>query len=294
MIGIKQEKLPRGSCRRIPAGGRGGSTVGTGKKTVHIRAGALMLALLFLLPACLTARAEMGTGLSDVTLMLAQNAVDSFNLRDAEGKPLQPRTAPEAKGRGIPDAAGEEPDYRGIIGYAALQTGWEVSRFNTFTTTPWILPVYGEDWKEKRNEMIRHKTPVLVVDQFIWEGKGHKYTGYLYVVRLDSMKEAWIDVSQFVTVPYWTLEATEAVKYGYCIAVYRDKSRYEPMDRKAHRGTVPDGTRVLLCYSNPPKFRSPDKEHNPLLGIVFRSKKESESHFRTFLFFNPEDLNLIY
>jgi hypothetical protein len=262
------------------------------ERAVHFRAGTLVLALLLLLSACLSAQA--GNELPDVTLMLAQNAVESYGLKDAEGKPLRPRIAPEVKGRGNPDVAGEEPDYRGIVGYAALQTSWEVSRFNSFTTTPWILPVYGPDWKEKTNEMIRHKTPVLVVDQFIWEGKGHKYTGYLYAIRLDSMKEIWIDVTQFVTVPYWTLDAAEAVKYGYCIAVYRNRSRYEPIDRKAHRGTVPDGTRVLLCFSNPPKFRSPDKEHNPLLGIVFRSKKESESHFRTFLFFNPEDLNLIY
>ena len=142
--------------------------------------------------------------------------------------------------------------------------------------------------------MIRHKTPVLVVDQSIREGIGHKYTGYLNVIRLDTMKETWIDVTQFVTVPYWTRDLAEAVRYGYAIAVYRDKSRWEPIDRKSHRGTVPDGTRVLLCFSNPPKFHSPDKEHNPILGIVFRSKKESESHFRTFLFFNADDLDLIY
>lgn len=265
----------------------------SGKRSVHFRAGASVLALLICLFLCVPAQAETG-GLPEVTVMLAQNAVELFGLKDALGQPLSPRSAPELKGRGNPDVPGTEPDYRGVVGYAALQTGWEVSRFNTFTTTPWILPVYGEDLKEKNDDMIRHKTPVLVVDQYIREGKGHKYTGFLYVIRLDSMKPARIDVTQFVTVPYWQLELSRAVKYGYCIAIYRNRSRYEPMDRKAHRGTVPDGTRVLLCYSNPPKFLSPDREHNPILGIVFRSGKESESHFRTFLFFNPEDLNLIY
>ena len=104
----------------------------------------------------------------------------------------------------------------------------------------------------------------------------------------------WVDVKQFVTVPYWTLGLGESVQSGYSIAVYRDRSRYEPMDKNGHRDTVPDGTRILLCFSNPPKFLSPDKEHNPVLGIVFRSKKQSESHFRTFLFFNADDLDLIY
>lgn len=277
----------------VSVGARGGNAVRTGKRSVRFRAGALILALL-LLSGCASALADTSGDIENVTIMLAQNVADELGLKNAAGQPLRPRSAPEMNGRGNPDTPGEEPDYRGVVGYAAMQNGWEVSRFNTFTTTPWILPVYGPDWKEQTTDMIRHKTPVLVVDQFIREGKGHKFTGYLYVIRLDTMQETWIDVTQFVTVPYWTMQVTDAVRYGYCIAVYRDKSRWEPMDRKSHRGTVPDGTRVLLCYSNPPKFRSPDKEHNPMLGIVFRSKNKGESHFRTFLFFNVDDLDLIY
>ena len=47
--------------------------------------------------------------------------------------------------------------------------------------------------------------------------------------------------------------------------------------------------------NNPPKyFNKYDKERNPLLGIVFRSKVEGESFYRTFLFFNPDDLTMIY
>ena len=267
----------------------------TGKRSVLFRAGALVLALL-LLGMCAPVCAEQNSS-TDITLMLAQNASDELALKNAEGEPLRPRSAPEKLGRGFPDEVKTEPDYRGVVGYAALQTDWDVSRFNTFTSTPWILPVYerdGDTWTEAADDMIRHKTPVLVVDQVIREEKGHKFRGYLDVVRLDTMKRAWIDVTQFATVPYWTLKLSEAMKYGYCIAVYRNRSRREPMDKKAHRGTVPDGTRVLMCYSNPPKYFSPDKENNPLLGIIFRSREKSEAHFRTFLFFNPEDLTMIY
>ena len=263
----------------------------TEKRSVYFRAVALILTLL-LLSGCVSALADSARDTEDVTILLAQNAVDQLGLKNAEGQPLKPHSAPEMNGRGVPDTPGEEPDYRGVVGYAALQTSWEVSRFSTFSTTPWILPVYGPDWKEQPNEMIRHKTPVLVEDQYIREGKGHKFAGYLYVVRLDTMQEVWIDVTQFVTVPYWTLELSEATRYGYAMAVYRNKSRWEPMDRKSHRGMVPDGTRVLLCYSNPPKYHSPDREHNPVLGIVFRSK--SDVNYRTFLFFNADDLDLIY
>ena len=108
------------------------------------------------------------------------------------------------------------------------------------------------------------------------------------------MKETWIDVTQFITVDYWNLPLPEAMKYGYCIAAYREKTRREPMDKKGHRGALPQGCRVLMCYSNPPRYFSPDNLNNPLRGIVFRSRKESESYLRTFLFFNPEDLVLIY
>ena len=267
----------------------------TGKQPGRIRAGALLLALLLAVSVCLSAQA--GEEEEDITIVLARNAVDSFGLTDAEGKPLVPRQAPDMPGRGNPETPGEEPDYRGVIGYASLQVSWDVSKFNTFTTTPWILPVYerdGDTWKEMPDEMIRHKTPVLVVDQVLQEQLGHKFRGYLDVIRLDTMQRTWISVTQFITVPYWTLDIPEAVRYGYCIAIYREKSRYEPMNRKAHRGTLPDGTRVLLCYSSPPRYFSPSKATNPLLGIVFRSREESQAHYRTFLFFNLDDLTLIY
>lgn len=266
----------------------------TGKRSVHIRTGALLLALFLLLSACLSAQADEET---DVVMTLAQNAAETLGLTDAEGQPLKPRMAQEMLGRGNPDVAGEEPDYRGVVGYASLQVSWDVSKFNTFTTTPWILPVYekdGDEWKEAADTMIRHKTPVLVADQVLQEQLGHKFRGYLDVIRLDTMKRVWIDVTQFCTVPYWTLGIREAMQYGYGIAIYRDTSRYEPMDKKAHRGTLPDGTRVLLCYSRPPRYFSPDPKNNPVMGIVFRSKEKSEAHYRTFLFFNLEDLTMIY
>ena len=265
----------------------------TEKRPGPFRAGTLVLALILCLSLCLSAGAETA-GLSDVTLMLAQSAVESMGLTDANGEPLQPRYATEVEGRGVPDQSETEPDYRGIVGFAALQTGWEVSEFRTFALTPWILPVYGADGREKANDMIRHKTPVLVVDQALRKGREHTYTGYLRVIRLDSMTETWIDAAHFATVPYWTLAASEAVKYGYCIAVYRDSTRNEPMDRKGHRGAVPDGTRVLLCYASPPKYESPDREHYPLLGIVFSTRNGSSDYYRNFLFFNPGDLYLIY
>lgn len=266
----------------------------TGTRTALRRILALALAALLCAGFSASAAAESPEPV-DVDLIMAQNAAVAFSLKGPDGKLLKPRKAEELKGRGEPDVVGEEPDYRGIVGYMALQTSWEVSRFNTFTQTPWLLPVYentGEKWKVV--DTIKHKTPVLVVEQRIREQKGHKFAGYLKVVRLDTHHMIWVDVKQFVTVPYWTMDLEKAVQYGYVIAVYRNNSRYEPMDNKKHRGTLPDGLRVLMCDTKTARYFSKDPEHNPLLGIVFRSKEEKDAYYRTFLFFNRDDLSMVY
>ena len=268
----------------------------TGKLTK--RAATLLLALALAAGLVSTAPAEQAAASAsmDVDLIMAKNAITGFNVRGADGKLLEPRRAPEMQGRGLPDQSGVEPDYRGVVGYASLQTSWEVSRFNTFTETPWQLPVYTEKSGEfaPADDSIKHKTPVLVIDQQIRESKGHKFVGYLKVVRLDIHRIVWLDVTQFVTVPYWTYDLREALKYGYCIAVYRNSTRHEPMDRNKHRGTLPDGLRVLMCHTVSSRYISPDKENNPLLGIVFKSRDKKDAYTRTFLFFNQEDLTLIY
>lgn len=258
------------------------------------RAAVLLLALVLAAGAFSAAQAESPAPM-DVDLIMAKNAIVGFSIKGEDGHLIEPRRAPEMNGRGLPDEAGVEPNYRGVVGYASLQTSWEVSQFNRFTETPWVLPVYeqkGDDWVV--TDSIKHKTPVLIVDQQIREGKGHKFIGYLKAVRLDVHKMIWLDVTQFVTVPYWTYELREAVKYGYCIAVYRDSSRHEPMDKKKHRGSLPEGLRVLMCYTISARYHSPDKENNPLLGIVFKGKEKKDAYTRTFLFFNQEDLTLIY
>ena len=271
--------------------------MGTGKMTR--RAAALLLALALaagLFPAAL-AEQPAAPAPMDVDLIMAKNAIAGFGIQGADGKTMEPRRAPDMRGRGLPDETGVEPDYRGVVGYASLQGDWEVSRFNTFTQTPWQLPVYEEKGGEFKaaKDSIKHKTPVLVIDQQIREAKGHKFIGYLKVVRLDIHHIVWIDVTQFVTVPYWILGLEQAVQYGYCIAVYSNQSGIDPTDRKGTRGKLADDTRVLMCdplFSL--RYISPDKENNPLLGIIFRNGDTEGTYYRTFLFFNAEDLTLIY
>ena len=141
---------------------------------------------------------------------------------------------------------------------------------------------------------VAHKTPVLVTDQQIKEERGHKFGGHLQVIRLDTFEEAWIDVIHFVTAPYWSMNLTDAVGYGYCIAVYNNNSGIMPTDRKGNRGELQEGTRVLMCERRTARYVSPDKKNNPLPGIIFRSGEKKDSYYRTFLFFNANDLTLTY
>ena len=185
--------------------------MGTEKMTR--RAAALLLALALaagLFPAAL-AEQPAAPAPMDVDLIMAKNAIAGFGVKGADGKAMEPRHAPEKRGRGLPDETGVEPDYRGVVGYASLQADWEVSRFNTFTQTPWQLPVYEEKGGEFKaaKDSIKHKTPVLVIDQQIREAKGHKFIGYLKVVRLDIHRIVWIDGTKPGTSP-WTGKNTAA------------------------------------------------------------------------------------
>ena len=263
-------------------------------RNTSVKVCAVLLAVWFAFSA-VSAAADVGSGSMDVDLLMAQNAVAGFGIHGQDGKLLVPRRAPEMKGRGEADEEGVMPDYRGVVGYMSIQAGWEVSEFNTFVETPWQLPVYekkGDGWQEA--DTIKHKTSVLVVDQELTETEDHRWQGYLYIVRLDIHREVWVDVSQFVTVPYWTLDLPDAINYGYCIASYRGVSRHEPVDRKGNRGPLPDGIRVLICNREVSPYTSEDMIGNPILGVIFRNKREDDSYTRTFLFFNPEDLTIVY
>ena len=259
-------------------------------RTVLRGAAALLLVLLLAAPAFSGADSALMT---DADLLLAGNAIHAFGVKGADGEELVPRRAAEMPGRGVPGAGLAEPDYVGVVGYATLPPSEKASTFSTFGQTPWLIPAYekqGEKFVESGT--LPHKTPVVVINQILRPGQDQRYRGYLRVIRLDTNKVVWIKVTEFVTLPYWTLPVTEAVLHGNCIAVYRNASRYEPRDRGARSGSMPDGTHILLCDVGGARFSSPDPLKNPLLGIVFPKGEETEEGL--FLFFNPADLTLVY
>lgn len=253
------------------------------------RAAAFALALLLAPPAI--ARAE--TAMADADLLLAGNAIRAFNIQGPDGELLVPRRAEEMHGRGKPDSGLDEPDYVGVVGFAALTPSEKISSFSTFDRTPWVLPAYqreGEKWTVSGT--VLHKTPVVVVDQVLRPGPDQDYRGYLQVIRLDKNERIWLKVTQFVTVPYWTLPAAEAVNYGNFIAVYRNASRHDPKDGSGRSGSIPDGMHILLADRGNSRYFSPDRENNPFLGIYFPNGEEDETG--SFLFFGPADLTIVY
>ena len=91
------------------------------------------------------------------------------------------------------------------------------------------------------------------------------------MVRLDTMERIWINVTQFTTVDYWNLPIPEAMKYGYCIAAYREKTRQDPMDKKGHRGTLPlqQSSEILQSrqhQQSPDGYRFPEPERKRILS----------------------------
>lgn len=252
-----------------------------------LRRAAALLLLLAVLSGCAAAGADP----LDMEALLARNAITQFDVKNENGETPEVRRLEGTAGRG--QAIGDgEPDYTGVLGYAALAESESNATFSTFSHTPWELPCFlkkGKRWK--LDSVILHKTPVVVIGQMLLSTKETKYGGYLHVIRLDTNEMTWLNVNSFVTVPYWTYAPEETTYYGNCVAVYRNTSRREPMDPKARSGALPDGTRILLCDREHERFPSPDTVFHPLTGIVFHGEEEEMG---TFLFFNPEDLTIVY
>ena len=75
-------------------------------------------------------------------MILARDAASRMDLRDPEGNPLRVWSKKEKPGRGQADADGKEPDYIGIIGFAALPNNPAASQFSVFDKAYWTIPQY--------------------------------------------------------------------------------------------------------------------------------------------------------
>lgn len=261
---------------------------------------ALVLMLLITSPAA--AESTQDSRIDDMTgetqMILAQAAVAKLMVQDEELGRLTIQRNNLIRGRGrSDDPSGEEPDYVGLVGYAAMYENKERSMWSDNMEMPWQLPAYlrfDNRWYISR--ALLHKTPVVVVAQKMKAVAPGRYTGRLKIIRLDTSEIAWMDVENFITSPYWFYPIRRAVRYGTCIAVYRQTSGHRPVTAEGKGMSMKNETRVLIPASDSweEDWDQIVPEYKRLIpGIVF-TKSNREANTPVVLFFHEEDLSLIY
>lgn len=268
-------------------------TDGTGRRTMPGRLLCLLTAVLLL--ACMQpGAADDGRFDFDPDVILARDAAQRLDLREPDGSPLDVRIDASIPGRGQAEADGTEPDYTGLIGFAALPNDPEISKLSVFDKGYWTVPLYRltEDGPIQ-DGTIAHKSPLVITGQDLAEAGDGTYTGYLEAVRLDTGEQCMIEAKCFVTLPYWTLDLTEIPAYGYSIAVYRETAGEAPKDAGGNSCMLRDGTRVLIPFDGACPDENPEPEILQVQGVVFREEAEGNTEPLT-VYFRIADLKLKY
>lgn len=270
-----------------------------------VRRGAALLLLLVLLGGMAPAETAGGNSIESMTgetqETLAAIAVARKKGTDEDLENITIRQNGQVYGRGISgEPSGAEPKYIGLVGYAAVANNRSISLETEGTGLPWTVPaylVYSNRWYYTR--ALQHKTGVLVVNQVLSPEGGGVYTGRLKVIRLDTGEICWMDVENFVTVPYWFYPARRAVKYGNTVAVYRRRGDRRPTDEDGKAAGVPDGVNVLIPGSGVWDRKAPDGA-KMIPGVIYeetiteKNGKEIREPVPRVLLFPEEDLTMIY
>lgn len=203
----------------------------------------------------------------------------------------------ELKGRGMADVGRNEPNYINTIGYVVISSDkqYELSNTDKFTDTSlWTAPALELDEQLSRTAVtLPHKTEVVVLEQNLEHSRYGSYSGYLLVQKLDDNKKYYIDVSNYITKPYWTYtdKLREAALTGMFIAEYHQVSDYYPITDGGNIVSLEDGTIVLVTkpaglsrYVNP--------EQTEITADVW--KNWSLGYGDVSVNFNSKDLTIIY
>ncbi len=262
----------------------------------------VMLAVLILISGAVPAAAESAedTLIDDMTGRtqedLARAAITKLAAEHGELNRITVWRNRLIRGRGkAEDQSGAEPDYAGLVGYAAAfgSEGLipEAERLNM----PWTVPAYtktDDGWTADRP--ISHKTPVVVIAQELETTAPGQYTGKLQIIRLDINEITWMDVENFITSPYWFYPARRAVRYGSSIAVYRQAGGRNPVTEDGREVPLKDNTRILVPGPEIPGRERGTPENRQLIpGIAF-GVPDDGADTPAVLFFEEGDLTLIY
>lgn len=199
-------------------------------------------------------------------------------------------------GCGHSDSGREEPEYVNVIGYVVIRYNeYSFTQTDTFTETPWFVPVYGKEGDSYvENGAVEHKTEVVVKSQEL-EHRGYGgYSGYLLVERLDNSEQFYINVGNFLTKPYWTYtDLDEAVSVGYFIGEYHGVSGNAPVNKSNELVELDDGMMVLVIGPTDLYGRGgPDRNTNSIEAVVFKEWKYGYGGVS--VFFNKDDLSIVY
>lgn len=241
--------------------------------------------------------------INELSVML-QEAQNEYNTRNAKNPNLTTITDysevysnESLRGRGYSDIGRNEPNYLNVIGYVAVSSSQEViiKKTDDFQNESlWSVPVYEKD-KQFWNPVgtMPHKTEVVVRKQYLkHEGYG-AYSGYLLVEQTESGEQNYIDVSNFITKPYWTYQndlKTAAVT-GIFVAEYKQMSDYYPVDSGGKKLLIPDGSIVLVTGITGSTRRANSSETD-ITAIVW--KEWLYGYGGVTCYFNHEDLKIVY
>lgn len=225
--------------------------------------------------------------------LLATAAAAKLGLTGRNGEAIPVRRNGMIRGRGLSDErTGEEPEYFGMVGYAAVADNGSMSLAEDSMRLPWTVPSYlriDNRWYISRP--IPHKTAVLVIGQRLKEKSPGVYTGRLQVVRLDLNEICWMNAENFVTVPYWFYTTRRTLLHGSSIAVFRPGEGSLPVTADGTEYRVAEDTRILIPGNGAWGGEIP--ENGALIpGIIFRRTGRKTKPL--VLFFREKDLALVY
>lgn len=197
------------------------------------------------------------------------------------------------KGRGLVDVSGVEPNYINTIGFATVYSNNKLEENPDSINTPWNVPVFHKtDSGWEMADTIEHKSKIGIISQELTKKNGKEYQGYLEFHEIATGRRGYINVVNFITVPYWDLAISEAVEKGYGIATFNQKSKYTPALKDGKPFKIQNDTQVLLPAKGTYYTSIMDRVHYQILGIVFVTKNNKVEP--QYVFFNKKDLSINY
>ena len=102
-----------------------------------------------------------------------------------------------------------------------------------------------------------------------------------------------MNVSNFITKPYWTYSPLEAVRVGNFVAEYHQVSDYWPVDKSNEKVELDESTVVLAIRATGLYGKGgPDDDTNQIEAVVFKEWKYGYGGVS--VFFNVDDLTIVY